>query len=157
MATTVLDCVNSVRSGNFEEVIPSKDERIIVLNSQLMANYSLVLAHCLLNNIPDDGTGEPFKLRSAMFDEVIEVVNKNNYGRANKIVSELEAVCAKYEDKAIMWPSKKERNNIMLFIPQYIIWDDITRIKFFGGDIGEEGASEEVKSSDVEVSDVQVE
>ena len=157
MALTVMDCVNAVRNGNFEEIPQEKEERIIVLNSQLMANYSLILAHCLLNNVPNDGTGEALELRATMFDEIIQVVNLNNYGRANKIVGELETICSKYDNESKMWPSKKERNNIMLFIPQYIIWDDNTRYKFFGGDEEDNEQGAPVEAADVDVNDVQVE
>ena len=134
-ARTVLDCVNAVKSGSFPEVPELKEERIIVLHSQLLANFSLILAHCLLNSIPaDDNSEDAFALRSGMFDEIMATINLYNYGRTNKMVDELNGICSKYEDKTVMWPSKKERNNIILFITQYIMWDDNIRAVFFGAE-----------------------
>ena len=96
---------------------------------------SLILAHSLLNSIPaDDNSDEVFTLRSNMFDDVISTINQHNYGRTNKMVNVLNEICSKYEGLAVMWPSKKERNNIILFITQYIMWDDDIRAKFFGAE-----------------------
>lgn len=157
MAMTVLDCVNAVKTGNFPEVPEIKEERIIVLNSQLLANFSLILAHSLLNNIPaDDNADEVFGLRSNMFDEVMSTINLYNYGRTNKMVETLTEICSKYEGMSVMWPSKKERNNIILFITQYVVWDDDIRAKFFGAET-EQPDPEPAKPDEVPVEEVETE
>lgn len=130
---TVLDCVNAVKNGNFQEVPESKEERIMVLTNQLVANFSLILAHCLMNGIPkDENSDKVFMLRSQMFDDVMQTVNLRNFCRVTTVVRDLGTICSTYEDKSVMWPSKKERNNIILFITQYMMWDDDIRAQFFG-------------------------
>ena len=126
--------IDSVKNGDFAEQQMPVEERLLLLNSNLIANYSVILAHCLLNEIPQENAEEIYSKRKALFDKVIQAVNANNYGRAGKLVEELEKAVAEVEDDKVMWPSKKIRNNVLLFITQYFIWDDKTRMMFFGAE-----------------------
>lgn len=137
MAVTLFDLVNMVKEGNFPEEQLGTEERLTIMNGNLMANYTIIMAHCLLNEIPQENAEVIYNKRKDLYDRIMVTVNMYNNGRTGRLVEELEKVTQAAEDDKVLWPSKKLRNNVLLFATQYFIWDDRTRAIFFGIDVPE--------------------
>ena len=131
---SINELIDLVKNGDFEEKQAPIEERLLLLNNNLIVNYAVIMAHCLLNEIPQENAEAVYNKRKEFFDKLIQIVNMNNYGRCAKMVEDIEAAIADVEADKVMWPSKKIKNNVLLFAVQYFIWDDKTRMMFFGAE-----------------------
>lgn len=131
---SINDLIELVKNGDFEEQQMAAEEKLLVLSSNLIVNYSVIMAYCLFNDIPQENGDAVYAKRKAFYDKLVQIINMNNNGRCAKMVEEIEKVIADVEDDKIMWPSKKLKNNVLLFAVQYFIWDDKTRLMFLGAE-----------------------
>jgi hypothetical protein len=136
---TINDCITAVKNGDYPDVPTLNEERLTIMSENLIANYSIIMANCLLNDIPSDKADAIYPERAKLYDDIMMIVTTGNFGRSRKIINGIEALCREAEDKDI-WTSKKQRNNILLFASGYFAWDDTTRAQFFGFKLENDGA-----------------
>lgn len=142
MPKTINDLVMQVKNGEFPDVPRPQGERILTMAPALISNYSIILANCLLNTIPEENSENIFKVRAALFDQIIETVNLSNFGRINRVVGLIDHYCKEsMEQNPECWPKRREANNIFQWAADYFTWDDRIRQEFFG--ITEETAQTE--------------
>lgn len=139
---TIMDLAEKVKKGDFPEVGIPAQERVTVMDMQLLANYSLIIGSCLLNGIPEENAEMVYEKRRDLYDSIMETVNKRNFGRTLRLNVELSEIVNKATMDESMWPSKNERNNVLLFVVQYFLWDDKTRAIFFGANPEEVNATD---------------
>lgn len=140
--TTMEYFVDRVRKGDFPEVPIPEQERVTTMDMQLLANYSIILGSCLLNGIPEKNSEYIYEKRRDLYDEIMETVNKRNFGRTLKLNLELSEIVNQAALDNRIWPSQRERNNVLLFAVQYFLWDDKVRAEFFSvnnDDVSDEG------------------
>lgn len=150
MAITLADLIETVKSGAYEDVERDQQERLTILDNQLIGNYALILGQCLLNDIPADRMEIIYPKRRKLFDDIMLAVNTGNYGRTLRLVECIDKICDESRKDEECWPKKRTMNNILQWAADYFAWDDMTRAKFFGAEIQQpEEESAVVENNDV--------
>ena len=137
MPKTINDLVNEVRKGEYPDVPRPHGERLLTMEPALISNYSIILANCLLNDIPGENAEAIFQARADLFDRIIETVNTNNFGRINRLVAIIDSLCKESMENPVCWPKRREANNVCQWAADYFSWDDLTRQEFFGITMGQ--------------------
>ena len=134
MALTIADLITKIKTGDYPDVERNKNERITVLNQDLLANYAVILGQCLLNEIPEENADEIYKKRADLFDQIMLLVTTGQYGRTVKLVASIDALAKESIDDTTCWPKRRTATNILQWAADFFDWDDMTKAQFFGYD-----------------------
>lgn len=146
---TINELVQNVKSGNYPDVERPQGERVLTMVPNLIINYSIILANCLLNEIPEDLAPTMYPKRVKLYDDIMLAVTTGNYGRVNKLVAIIDKLCKDSIDDQECWTKRREANNICQWAADYFAWNDSTRQEFYG-------ASEPVEEEVDEAEDINV-
>lgn len=113
--------------GDMPDPSTNRMDSLLILNDEVANMYMSLLATALFSNNLDNNVAEE---RINLFDDIMTVINTCRYGRLFKLIASLNSAIAKYETNQEIWLSAKFRRNVLSFVTDFWIWDEVERSSF---------------------------
>lgn len=114
--------VTKILNGDMPDGVTSEDT-VVIISDEVTGIYVTLMSALLLNTIPDGAPDELIEKRMAIFDDVVDCINKHRCCRLHRFINELNAITKDYQIDSSIWPNTKMRNNVFSFINDFWIWN----------------------------------